>query len=127
MKWYCGEVEKALVGKTLQAVRVSPDQGCMVFICKEGNFFFEAYGDCCSHSYIQDVDGPCKGKIIAVGETNGGTKEEDYNVIKYHNVVLTIEGKGHLIVEFRNESNGYYDGNLQLCNERRGWQNWKST
>lgn len=106
---------KRLVGRTLKDVRVDSDCQKIRFVTDKGDYVFTAEGDCCSQSYIDSVSGPQEGKVIAVNEYDAGSKEDDHpGEIKYHRVELTVEGEGKLDIEFRNESNGYYDGWLEL-------------
>lgn len=100
---------RPLVGQTLKSVRVKNDQ--ITFHCENGDYVFHAEGDCCSRTYIEDVSGPTSGKIIAAEE--GPYSSEDCGEIKNYCDKLTIEGKGYLDIEYRNESNGYYGGSLE--------------
>ncbi len=86
----------------------------IVFHCENGDYVFLADGDCCSRTYIDSISGPQKGKIINVDEPflPHQTAGEDEPVMKFYSAKLTIEGKGYLDIEYRNESNGYYGGRL---------------
>lgn len=86
-------------------IRLTTDKGVVVWA---------AEGGCCSRSYIENCDIE-PGLVISVDETDAGSHESDDGgiVIRYHAVrVQTTGGWGK--IEFRNESNGYYDGWLEV-------------
>jgi hypothetical protein len=92
----------------------------ITFHCKNGDYVFVADGDCCSTTYIDSIEGPKAGKIIQVLEPGWCEEGERYRTEengerKFYKVTLVIEGKGHLDIEYRNESNGYYGGSLELA------------
>lgn len=90
----------------------------ITFHCENGDYVFLADGDCCSESFINSVEGPTEGLIVEVREPNWEPFKEETNgeddVVKYYKATFVIEGKGFLDVEYRNESNGYYGGSLEL-------------
>ena len=79
----------------------------------------ELHGDCCSDSYFADPSQLFELKdstILEVELREGASSdkletknEEDYEVWKWHFLVFKTSA-GHVTVDWRNESNGYYDG-----------------
>ena len=88
-------------------------------------------GDCCSASYfeprcVKEVQELVGQILLGVGSIEStisdkrveSTEENDYNggSYKYHAVKLSTD-KETLVVDWRNESNGYYDGTCTVT----GW------
>lgn len=78
---------------------------------------YYAEGDCCSSSFIEDIDDlevlqNCT--ITEVDSVSGHQIDKnDYEVHKWTFVKFTTD-KGRATLSFRNESNGYYNGYLEL-------------
>ena len=115
-----------LKGQVITSV-VQPGDTEIAFNTQERAFVFDAEGDCCSTSWIYDVDGvdnligeeiidviahPTKDYCNdgAVGNTT------DYDVLVVYTYDL-VTAKGICTIDFRNDSNGYYGGYLRLRNE----------
>ncbi len=119
---------QVLKGKTLRSIsRAKKPRGAyseaadtITFHCANGDYLFEAEGDCCSQTFIESVEGPQAGVILDVLEPHWGEddadryREEKDGEMKFYKATLVLEGAGHLDVEYRNESNGYYGGTLEL-------------
>lgn len=78
---------------------------------------FSAEGDCCSSSYIESLDNPdiFKSAIFDdVDAVSGGQKEVDDLDVHKWTFYKFKTNKGMCTLSFRNESNGYYDGYLEL-------------
>jgi hypothetical protein len=96
-------------------------EGLLLHLKKDGvefNVWLEPYGDCCSHSYIEsinDID-DLKDCVIFDYYEESNDKEDDEdeygNTVRYHFYKFKTSN-GYVDVEMRNESNGYYDGNLE--------------
>lgn len=113
-----------LMGKTLTGVLVSDDRESIGFSIQDSEpIIAEAYGDCCSFSWIESVEFPALGFPALV------TKVEDLELPTpgvwespsgYPQECLAVYGlkietdKGEIIIDFRNESNGYYGGSLEF-------------
>lgn len=126
-----------LVGKTLRSVSrgkwvdhlppTSKDRDTewaqntdtITFHCDDGDYVFRADGDCCSQTFIESVEGPTAGKVLAVQQPEWGdpVRVENNDELKFYKATFVIEGAGHLDVEYRNESNGYYGGSLELLSK----------
>lgn len=72
--------------------------------------------DCCSNSYFTDVTqfAELAGRTILEAEERDGDGFEEKNSgnsIRPHFLVFKTDG-GHVTIDWRNASNGYYDGTL---------------
>jgi hypothetical protein len=79
---------------------------------------YEAYGDCCSRSFIEDFDIqiPPNTIIREVHEVTGKQEEVDGETYKW-TFYKFYTNKGVHTLSFRNESNGYYNGSLEFVAE----------
>lgn len=129
------DLKKSFIGKTLESVILSNDKEKIVFRFKDGTppIAYGVEGDCCSSSWIEhletpgDVDGA---KVVDVKESGGvpwdghacveDVRDDDYNVTKkgcghdslsVYNITFRTD-HGDIVLEFRNDSNGYYGGYL---------------
>lgn len=107
---------EALVGKTLTGVSLSSDKETITFHTTEGDVKATCYGGCCSHTWIESVEGPKSGKVIAAADTSLREAEYggDYECLEFYSLKLTVEGKGYLDIVYRNSANGYYGGSLEF-------------
>lgn len=111
-----------LVGKKIAAVYLSTDQQAIKFVLDDGKDVDAfADGDCCSHSWIEDVLDPESliGKeVLAVEDLDlpdalcGPTKTGYFEgEMRYYGCAIKTAG-GVCTIAYRNSSNGYYGGNL---------------
>lgn len=79
-------------------------------------------GDCCSTTWIESIDLPSvlHGRILAVEDIpmpdrgNVGTqKHPSVECVAYYGLKITTE-HGVAVIDYRNDSNGYYGGSLKL-------------
>ena len=111
---------KSIVGLTIRKVTFGDegeDDNDLVFYTDNLTIYYECEADCCSSSWvdnIDDLDNMLNSEILEVEELKVESIEiEDYDVLrKYDYLVKT--SKGDARIEFRNSSNGYYGGNLCL-------------
>ena len=128
------EFKALLVGKTVKKIFMNSE--FLKFETDKGNVVFTVSGDCCSVSYFHDFYGVKKlfenGKIIDFKELE--LKEGDDNVtctkdcckdgdcISHYGYSITTEnkelGEQTSVFSFRNDSNGYYGGSLEIARDR---------
>jgi hypothetical protein len=93
-------------------------------------FVYSAYGDCCSRTWVERVAGldALRGEVVTAVEERElphPTPIPDCyeSLAVYCNVLKTL--KGECEIEYRNDSNGYYGGSLELdsypAHEVRKW------
>lgn len=87
----------------------------LAFECKDGEIlYFEAEGECCSKSWIESIEdfnafpGTVKECLAVEGP---GFREHHKSEFKNYFFKIKTD-KGYFDIEMRNESNGYYGGNL---------------
>lgn len=107
-----------LIGRTVKDVALATDGGAIQFTLDDGTTIIaRADGDCCSHTWIAEVQGVDQildSRIVAVeevGSTRVNEGEQGDTVIAFYGCKITSE-KGYALLDYRNESNGYYGGNL---------------
>ena len=110
-----------LLGRTVTGLYVSDDQGLLVVTTDTGTLAFEAEGDCCSESWFADILGVdallmhtvSAVEDVALGDYNveDGRGRQDEDDVYGHR--LTTE-RGYADIIYRNSSNGYYGGWLNL-------------
>lgn len=110
-----------LVGKTLTMVELATDKKAIRFTVDGEPVVAKCDGDCCSSTWIESIEMPAGGlpaKILAVEDLNMPEQPQaaEYEVIAYYGLKLTTD-KGDLVLDYRNESNGYYGGNLSWPGE----------
>lgn len=107
-----------LVGKTITAVHLADDKKAIRFDVDGGEpIVAKTDGDCCSSTWIENVENP--GAIIGspvlsaddIAMPSRELKRDDYEVVAFYGFKIAT-AKGECVIDYRNESNGYYGGNL---------------
>jgi hypothetical protein len=112
---------KELIGKKITGLRINEDQSVLVFDTDQGAIAYDAFGDCCSETWFADITGVSAllGGIVQTADEVG---MEGYNVEdgrtrqewdEAYGYKLTTD-KGYADIVFRNSSNGYYGGSIDL-------------
>ena len=115
-----------LLGRTVTGLYVSDDQSLLVVTTDTGTLTFEAEGDCCSESWFADILG-VEALLMHTVAAVEDVPLDDYNVkdgrgrqeedaVYGHR--LTTE-RGYADIIYRNSSNGYYGGWLNLVSYER--------
>lgn len=123
-----------LAGRKLVGVSVENDKSVLVFRFDDGEVRYNAEGDCCSSSWIEHIEMPndlAGAEIVSVGEAPvidatdddkqnpkrtpyyEGDENREYECLQVYQTVFGTT-KGDIAVEYRNSSNGYYGGSLEL-------------
>jgi hypothetical protein len=109
-----------LIGKTVTNINIATDKMAMQFVIKDGEpIVCRTDGDCCSNSWIEHVELPVNGfpflvkgvedlGLPKIKKNNGD--DEDIET-KIYGVNIATD-KGDMVIDFRNESNGFYGGDL---------------
>lgn len=106
-----------LVGRTIIDVKIASDRQALLFIDDSGNeFIARTDGDCCSFTWIEHIEMPALGLPFTIT----GIEELDMpdlgdmegcEVVTYYGAKITTN-KGDIVIDYRNDSNGYYGGNI---------------
>lgn len=110
---------KALIGKTLTKVEVAADKLAIRFTVDGEEVIAKCDADCCSSTWIESVEMPAGGlpaKILEAGDLELPSRENEDGLLQFYGLKLTTD-KGDLVLDYRNESNGYYGGNLSWPGE----------
>jgi hypothetical protein len=106
-----------LIGKTIAAVFLAANGEAIRFdLVGDESITVYADGDCCSHSWIENVDGVEQmigSPVVAVEDVmmpDLGSPDEWEEIVYYGCRITT--GIGFATIDYRNSSNGYYGGNL---------------
>lgn len=106
-----------LVGKTISGIKIAADRGAILFQTDAGDIVARADGDCCSHTWVESVELPARGfpaLVQAVDDLDMPDlgSPDSYDVIAYYGCKITTNN-GAIVIDYRNESNGYYGGSLE--------------
>ncbi len=112
--------QNILVGKTITGIMLAEDKEAILFQTTDGDIVARCGADCCSHTWIENIELPTSGfpaivlsaQDIEMPDLGNG----DAECIQYYGFKITTE-KGDIVIDYRNESNGYYGGNLSWPGE----------
>jgi len=105
-----------MIGRALTGVKIADDKKAILFQTPDGDVIARADGDCCSSTWIEHVELPARGfpcEVISVEDLEMPEPEQpnEYEVIAAYGCKITTD-KGEIVIDYRNESNGYYGGDL---------------
>lgn len=108
----------ALLNKSIQSVKISPDRQALLFIdTNGGEYVVPVDADCCSHTWIESVELPALGfpfdiiKFDDLDLPGSDDNHPEHDCLQVYGVKLTTS-KGDMVIDFRNSSNGYYGGSI---------------
>ena len=114
---------ETLVGCTIEQYTISEEGSRIRFFCRDGKIVtFGVEAGCCSTTWIESIDQPdvLIGTVTAVEDIEmpdlgdiDGKRHVDVHIVKYYGLKITTE-HGSAVLDYRNDSNGYYGGNLYL-------------
>ena len=117
------------MNKPLESVELSPGEDEIIFSFQDGSKIrFGVVGDCCSKSWIEHLEKPYDllGATITsiedssgvpwdgheCGEESSYTRACGHEHLQVYNTKFETN-KGTIVLEYRNDSNGYYGGWLE--------------
>lgn len=125
---------KSLVGKIIDKLELNEDSDEFIIYFTDSLYVkFGVEGDCCSQSWIEHLEAPndIQGAIIT-DISDGGSVAWDnhecmegkdsygyptntcgHDSLQVYNTKFDTD-KGSIMLEYRNDSNGYYGGNLTM-------------
>lgn len=110
------DLKKNLLGKRILALKTDVEKQNILFETSEGIFCYSTAGECCSSSWIEHFEGiqSLMGEIIsAIEEIDLSERPdptpENHDCLRIYGYKFTTD-KGHAVLDFRNDSNGYYGG-----------------
>jgi hypothetical protein len=115
------EFVNPLLGKTIREVKIAEDGMALLFCLYGGELeLVRVDADCCSTTWIEHIEGADAlpgATVLSVEEIDmpdSVATEEDRakaEVLQVYGCKITTN-KGTCIIDYRNDSNGYYGGNL---------------
>lgn len=114
-------MEHCLLGRTIQGIKIAEDKKAILFVTDGGDIVARTDGDCCSSTWIEHIELPAMGFPAKVSSAEDLDMPDlgqpgEYEVIAYYGFKITTD-KGVIVIDYRNESNGYYGGNLSWPGE----------
>lgn len=120
-----GDYSQLIGLKVIGLTPFKPGDERVVFLCEgDKSFCIYSTGDCCSYSWFESLELPAsfpftiqKVDKVSLGEIST-PKDEDSNgsysdYLQQYSLKFETD-KGHLDLEMRNSSNGYYGGSYEL-------------
>lgn len=113
-----------LVGKTIQKIKIAADDMAIMFVCDDGEHIARCDADCCSHTWIENVDinvlgFPCT--VLEVVDLDLPEEEEEWDgngeYIQFYGLKIVTD-RGAIELDYRNSSNGYYGGSLSWPDDK---------
>ena len=111
-------MENKLVGKKIVDVKIAEDKLAMLFVCDNGEeLVVRVDADCCSYTWIESVELPALGfpfTVIACDDLDMNKEpleNEEYECLQFYGAKITTD-KGDMVIDYRNDSNGYYGGDI---------------
>lgn len=105
-----------LIGKTLTEIELAADKKAIRFTVDGEPVVAKCDGDCCSDTWIESVEMPAGGLPAKILEATDLNLPQASDELALYGLKLTTD-KGDLVLDYRNESNGYYGGNLSWPGE----------
>ena len=104
-----------LIGKTIKLMQIAEDKMAMRFLTSDDKeIIMKVDADCCSHTWIEDVNNLSSYPFLVTDvqdlELNTEADTRDGELAFYGCKIST--NKGDIVIDYRNESNGYYGGNI---------------
>ena len=116
------ELDQVLVGRYITDFEISEDRNDITFFLKNGKLVLACGGDCCSTTWIESIDdsGALHGLVLSAEEVSmpdlGSVATHfrpEVDEVQYYGLKVTTEN-GRCVIDYRNDSNGYYGGNLYV-------------
>jgi len=123
---------KELLNKVISGLKVSQDQCYLLFEHPNGaSTMYVAYGTCCSETWFADIIGVeallgatvTNVEAVPMESVEDGRSRQEHD--EFYGVKLTTT-KGYVDIVYRNSSNGYYGGYIELADKVYGEQSFKN-
>ena len=107
---------KCLDDKTITGIELASDKEAIRFLIEGVDpVIAKCDADCRSHTWVEHIELPALGfpaKVLTVADLDlpGGSSDDD-GCIQVYGLKITTD-KGDIVIDYRNESNGYYGGSM---------------
>jgi hypothetical protein len=112
-----------LLDKTIENIYLNKERDFIVFKCSDGIISYNVRGDCCSVSWIEHLCVPNLPFTVSftqehcLGIDKQDIRDEHEVVAVYQTILIDFNNKQSILIEYRNDSNGYYGGYLFYGNQ----------
>ena len=107
-----------LIGKTIVEMKIAKDKEAILFVCEDGErLIAKVDADCCSHTWIESIEMPALGLPFTISGCfdldigKDSISDDEYECLQFYGAKITTD-KGDIVIDYRNESNGYYGGDI---------------
>lgn len=120
-----------LVGKTLTGMKIADDRQALLFQTTEGELVVGVDADCCSYTWVESVELPALGfpaivtRVEDLDMPDGKESKfhSDPDVLAFYGCKIATD-RGEIVIDYRNDSNGYYGGSLSWPGEHHYGDVW---
>lgn len=114
-----------LVGKTLTGIKLAQDRQALLFETTGGELVVLVDADCCSYTWVEHVELPALGfpalvtavEDLDMPEGRPSTFRTDPDSLAFYGCKISTD-RGEIVIDYRNDSNGYYGGSLTWPGEQ---------
>ena len=100
-------------------MQIAADRQSLKFVLTDGELIVDVDADCCSYSWVEHIELPAGGfpaTVASVSEIDmpegaASTFHTDADVLAFYGCKIATD-KGEIVIDYRNDSNGYYGGSL---------------
>jgi hypothetical protein len=119
-------IQNVLVGKTIASMMIAADRQALLFkMADDSEIVVNVDADCCSYTWVESVELPAFGfpaHVLSVEDLDMPEQPDskfhtDADVLSFYGCKIATD-KGDIVIDFRNDSNGYYGGNLSWPDDR---------
>ncbi len=108
-----------LIGKTITAIEIAEDRQALRFLLADGEMIVGTDADCCSYTWVEHVELPALGlpalvtavEDLDMPEGAASTFHTDPDSLQFYGCKISTD-RGEIVIDYRNDSNGYYGGSL---------------
>lgn len=101
-----------LINKNLIKIELASDKKAIRFTFDNNEqVVAKCDGDCCSDTWIENIEMPAGGLPAKILNIEDLDLPSDSNELALYGLKFTTD-KGDFVLDYRNESNGYYGGDL---------------
>lgn len=115
-------MQNQLIGKTIVEMKIADDNQALLFVTSEGeNLVARVDAECCSQTWIESVELPALGLPFTISEVDSLELNSDMDTrdgeLQFYGAKIVTD-KGDMVIDYRNESNGYYGGSINWPGDR---------
>ena len=105
-----------LQGKTIKSIKIADDKMALLFVCCDGEHVARVDAECCSHSWIENIDVRVLSFPATVLSVDDIDIPENGHLVAFYGLSIKTD-RGEIELDYRNESTGYYGGSISWPGE----------